>query len=138
MLRRLEVTDPIENLLKQMYMRKHIFDLEVHEIKVDGNTIDIVLDLQIDDGLGVAATLQVDLDDNTTLSKLLQDGVAEKLAKKAWFELDPHGSQDHNVALINRHLAVYGLHLVQGHEVGGAGSAALKLCVEQLPTKEKK
>lgn len=136
MLGRLEVTEAIEELLKQMYMGKHIFNLEVHEIRVDGNTVDIVLDLQIDDDLGVAATLQVALDDDNDMSELLREGVTKKLAKKDWFELDPHGSQKDNVAQLNRYLSAHGVHLVQGHEVGAAGAAALKLYVERLPTEE--
>lgn len=133
---RLDVTSQISELLKSSFIRKHICGIEVHEIRVDENDVDIRIDFAIEDKWAVVVNLQVGLDDDTELSKLLRTQFNIEQAKKKWFELDPNGSQAYNVAQLNRYLAAFGVRLVQGHDVARAGAAALKLYVERIPTEE--
>lgn len=135
-MRRIKVTEQISDNLESSFIGKHIYKVEVHEIKVDENDVSITMDFALDGKWAVVVNLQVGLSDDTLLSCLLREQLEKKRSEKHWFELDPHGSQEYNVRQLNRYLAAFGVRLTQGSEIGAAGAAALQLCVEQISGKE--
>ncbi len=61
------------NMIENSYLGAPIHGVTVHKITIDHNDVNIELDLDIGDNLGIHGTLQIGLDDYNTLSEKLRE-----------------------------------------------------------------
>lgn len=60
-------------LIEGTYNGGRISDTYVHKITLDGNDVNVELDINIDGGWGITGALQLDLEDDNTLSEKLRE-----------------------------------------------------------------
>lgn len=133
---RIEVTENISKALEDIFTGVRIDSLSVCDIKVDDDYVYITIDSELSNGWILTTNLQVGLGDDTKLSKLLREGVEKKQAEKHWFKLEPHWTQERNVAELNRYLFRYGVHIEQKYVECPNMADEMQICIEKLPTEE--
>jgi len=73
-LKRIPIDDhpDLVKLIEDTYNGGRVFDTYVHKITIDGDDVNIEIDLTIDGAWGVTGTFQIGLDDDNTVAAKLR------------------------------------------------------------------